>query len=96
MSTLSSRQYIIESPFFKICDTEINYIKDYTKDIHSKSHSEKSNEQIESYFNDVYHIFLNRLTTFAQEGETKLADYKRLESLFAELISTKKIMESKE
>ena len=83
MQTTFSR-YEIKSPYFVLNDAPL------------KAEHTMEEARAAAYFNDVYHIFLTRLTKFIMEGQTSDADYKKLISYFKEVIDLRRKDEGKQ
>jgi len=79
----SEKNYTIKTPYFKV---------------HEAGLQTKSLEQMqeEKYFVDVYHLFLSRLTKFANEAETSDLEYNKLVAIFKQMISQRRKLEGKD
>lgn len=48
---------------------------------------------LEDYFNDIYHLFLNKLVRITHESNFTKADEAKLNSLFKELVRVKHLLQ---
>ncbi len=56
----------------------------------------KKSERLEDYFNDIYHIFLNKLVKITHQSVFEGKDQEKLKSLFEELIRIKSLLQNSE
>lgn len=47
---------------------------------------------VEQYFNDLYTIFMKRLTNFVAESKNNIAEEVRLQAMFQEMIKIKRLL----
>jgi hypothetical protein len=59
-----------------LCDSNLTYNKDL----------------LEKYFNDIYGLFLNKLSSFAISGRVQEEDSIKLQALLQEIIKVKKLL----
>lgn len=55
--------------------------------------AESSKAELEKYFNDVYVLFMNKISSFAIKSENSVKEQVRLRALLEELIKIKKLLE---
>ena len=55
----------------------------------------RNRRKLESYFNDVYKLLLNKLTEFEMAPLTTITEQKKLRAMLEELIQVKDILEGK-
>ena len=79
----SEKNYTIATPYFKVNEGALQ-----TKSLEAM--------QAEKYFVDVYHLFLSRLTKFANESETSDLDYSKMISMFKQMVNTRRKLEGKD
>jgi hypothetical protein len=57
---------------------------------------ESDNQTLEAYFNDIYHLFLNKLVRITHQAELSYPETKKLKVLLDELIRIKALLEKSE
>lgn len=56
--------------------------------------SDSNIDVLEKYFNDIYNLFLRKLSTFAVFERTSVEEVTKMQALLQELIKVKKLIES--
>jgi len=61
-----------------------------------KKHLDKEGVVLENYFNDIYHLFLNKLVLLTHETSLSHEDSTRIRALFEELLKIKALLQKAE
>lgn len=76
----TNRSYVIQSPFFTVHERAVT--------------EDEKGESLEKYFNDVYKMFLRKLTVFEAKHSVDPIERTHLEVMFSEFIRIKGLLQS--
>ncbi len=73
--------------------TSVSFIRDGNYDEIKEMDSSKNIEVLEKYFNDIYNLFLRKLSSFAMFEHTSDEEAIKMQALLQELVKVKSLIE---